>query len=46
MNTGENWILEMIEVTVVMGPHAFALLPEASDQMKEEVATKVTNGQA
>ena len=45
VHTGNNWVLEHIEVAIAQGPHASALIPAAIEQMTLEVQDKVKKGQ-
>ena len=44
-NTGKNWTLAELEAAIEVGPHVSAMVPEAMQQLQEEVTSKVANGQ-
>ena len=43
---GQDWTLAEIQVAIDWGPHKLALEPDATEHFAEEVADKVTKGQA
>ena len=44
-NTGKNWTLAELEAAIEVGSHVSAMVPEAMQQLQEEVTSKVANGQ-
>jgi hypothetical protein len=44
-NTGKPWTKERLHETVKRGPHASALVPDAVEQLHQELAEKARVGQ-
>ena len=44
-NTGADWTVEELQTAIDVGPHVSAMVPDAMQQLQEEVAVKIDNGQ-
>ncbi|EJK76004.1 hypothetical protein THAOC_02256, partial [Thalassiosira oceanica] len=44
-NTGNDWTIDELQAAIDVGPHVSAMVPEAMQQLQEEVALKISNGQ-
>ena len=44
--TGAPWSRQLMQAAIDKGPHASALIPEAIEQLRREIAEKVASGQA